>query len=205
MSCLEPRRHQLGTLAAGETTILDVTVRVHGDAASGMVIDDCADAYAISDDPDIGNNESCAETIVGRTTPPSAVVDVRKDGPASAQPGHTISYTVAVTNRGPADAVNVIVSDPVDATVLTLVSLPTGCTGQDGTVACTVGVLAVGASKTFVISVLVGGRTPPGTRFDDCAEARSAATRLNEVSAPWCVQTDVVHLKPALPVVPVTG
>jgi uncharacterized repeat protein (TIGR01451 family) len=194
----------LGTLAAGETTILDITVQVNHGVAAGTLIDNCADAYALTDDPSIDNNQSCSETVVGDKTPPATAIDIVKDGPAAARPGQTIEYTLTVTDRGPADARDLIVSDPIDQTALALgtVTLPSGCARQDDTVTCEAGTLKVGESKTFVITVAVSQHLAPGTRIDDCAEARSTATRLLDPPESWCTETDVA---PPLPAVPVTG
>ena len=42
----------------------------------------------------------------------SADLRVTKSGPATGQRGNNVTYTIVVTNAGPSDAQNVVVTDP---------------------------------------------------------------------------------------------
>jgi uncharacterized repeat protein (TIGR01451 family) len=191
---------RLGTLAPEEIRELDITLRAKPGTA-GSVIENCADAESVTDDPDLLNNESCADTIIGSATPPAARVVITKDGPATAQPGGRVSYTVSVTGHGPDAARDVLVEDPLDAALVTASALPGACSLAARTVICRAGTLAVDETKSFVITVTVGPGVVPGTRLDDCAAASSSVTLLEETPGSWCAQTDVARL----PSVPVTG
>jgi uncharacterized repeat protein (TIGR01451 family) len=211
----------LGTLAAGESVTLNFILHADADADTGTVIENCADAYSDTDDPDVTNAESCTSTVVGAVAPPTADIEVGKDGPATAHPGETVTYVLTVTNHGPADATDLTVSDPLDETFLSPVALPDGCGLRDGTVNCTVDRLAAGESRSFRITVKVNSDAASGTWIENCAEARSTRTLLRDAPDSWCVQTEVrphVPGEPAprpgrpapgrpapLPVVPVTG
>ena len=94
------------------------------------------------------------ETI--NVTVPGADVAIVKTGPALVTEGQTYSYTLAVTNNGPATATGVTVSDPLPANT-TFVSASAGCTLAAGTVTCNVGTLASGAGASFTVTVKAGG------------------------------------------------
>lgn len=193
---------RLGTMAVGVPEVIQVTARANHDA--GRVIHDCAVAYTTTDDPHPENNQSCIDTIVGPGIPPTADLVVTKDAPRAASPGGTVTYTISVTNRGPGNASDVLVQDPVDEPSVAVSALPADCSLADGTVTCHAASLNVGETKTFLITVTVGSRVSIGTRIDDCAAAGSAATLLREPGLSWCVETDVVRTPPP-PTVPVTG
>ena len=72
--------------------------------------------------------------------------------------GGTLTYTVTVTNAGPSDAVNVVVTDTLPAGV-TFVST-SGCTEDpSGVPTCSLGGIANGASANYTITVSVDATT----------------------------------------------
>jgi uncharacterized repeat protein (TIGR01451 family) len=75
---------------------------------------------------------------------------VTKTGPATAFAGSQVSYSVNVTNNGPSDATNVVVTDTLPAGTA-LVS--TTCPG--GTLPCNLGNLTNGASTSFSITISI--------------------------------------------------
>jgi uncharacterized repeat protein (TIGR01451 family) len=70
--------------------------------------------------------------------------------------GDTASFTIVVSNIGTADATNVTLSDPLPAGV-TWTDDSADCSINGGTLSCSFGTLAVGASKTIHVS----GATSP--------------------------------------------
>ena len=70
--------------------------------------------------------------------------------------GDTITYTLEVSNTGPADAIGVTVVDTLPGLV-TFVSASTGCVEAAGVVTCAVGDLAAEASTTLTIVVTANG------------------------------------------------
>jgi uncharacterized repeat protein (TIGR01451 family) len=66
--------------------------------------------------------------------------------------GTDLTYTIAVSNNGPANATGVVLTDTLPADV-TFVSASTGCSPSGNTITCNIGNLANGASTTITITV----------------------------------------------------
>jgi uncharacterized repeat protein (TIGR01451 family) len=181
---------QVGTMKPGETRTYDLTVKVNDDVPAGTVITNCATVdTGTRPETNPDNNSSCTDTYVDPVTP-VADVEVTKTGPATVDAGGTIAYTLSVTNHGPDPATNVIVTDPLAEPLVTVESLPAGCTEISGTVACAAGNLAVGQTKTFTFTVTVADGLAAGTQITDCAQVKSTRTVLRAVRGePSCVQT----------------
>ncbi len=65
-----------------------------------------------------------------------------------------VTYTITITNNGPHDATNVIVTDTLPEEVAFVSATPSGlCSYADGTVTCALGTLADGANTTVTIIV----------------------------------------------------
>ena len=105
--------------------------------------------------------------------------------PNPAQVGSTLTYALTAYNIGDDDAQGVTVTAvlPPSATVL---ALPAGCTRSSSTINCTVGSMAVSASKTFNINVVptksgwtyATGMLRGETVADPSALDNSAASRI---------------------------
>jgi uncharacterized repeat protein (TIGR01451 family) len=104
-------------------------------------------------DPDNSNNNSSVATTVSA----QADLAVVKSGPATAVPGTTVTYSIAVTNNGPDSALAVQLADPTLAG-LAFVSASTPC--QAG-FPCALGDLPNGASTlvsaTFAVAANASG------------------------------------------------
>jgi uncharacterized repeat protein (TIGR01451 family) len=105
--------------------------------------------------------------------------------PAKVIPSSFLTYTVTVTNHGPADAQAVALADVVPAHT-TFVSASTVAgwsnihplSGSTGTVGYTTAALAPGASSTFTIRVQVDNNFPAGT-ISDTAVVSSSPVDVN--------------------------
>jgi uncharacterized repeat protein (TIGR01451 family) len=84
-------------------------------------------------------------------TPPIDLA-IAKTGPASAGPGGAISWTLTVTNNGPAASSGYTVVDTVPAGVTNIASPTPGCTVAGSTVTCVGGTLLVGATFSFTVT-----------------------------------------------------
>src|SRR5262249_23362617 len=81
---------------------------------------------------------------------------ITKDNvPDAVGPGDTLTYVVTVTNRGPQDALGVVVTDVLPPEV-SFVSDTDSCSeGPPGTLTCSLRDIAAGSSKSFDIQVKV--------------------------------------------------
>ena len=193
----------LGTLAAGATsTPVTVTVQVNPAVAPGTVIHNCGSVTSSTADPNIPDATSCADTYIDPPVP-VAQLALAKSGPPTAYAGDTVSYTLSATNLGPDAATDVILTDALDSQ-LTVASLPSGCTASAGTVTCTAGILAVGATAAFSVTATVAAGVAAGTAIQNCASASSVSTVLAPAPQPGCVQT-VIAPPPADIAISATG
>ncbi|NUM44660.1 MAG: S8 family serine peptidase [Anaerolineales bacterium] len=80
-------------------------------------------------------------------------VSITKSAPAEAVVGSEFTYTLEVTNAGPATALDTVVEDTLPAGV-TFVSASAGCTEAAGVVTCDLGDLASGGSAMIEIVVM---------------------------------------------------
>jgi uncharacterized repeat protein (TIGR01451 family) len=100
--------------------------------------------------------------------------------------GHSVTYSITVTNGGPNDAAGLSLVDTFPAgTVFTSITAPTGwtCTtpavGSAGQVNCTAATLGNGASAQFALSVTVNCATPDGTHITNSVTATSTTRNPN--------------------------
>lgn len=78
----------------------------------------------------------------------------KTDSPDPALAGGQLRYTISVTNNGPANATNLVVSDTLPSGV-TFLSRSIPCTGAGSVKTCMIGNLAAGATSTFTIMVQI--------------------------------------------------
>jgi uncharacterized repeat protein (TIGR01451 family) len=109
--------------------------------------------------------------------------------PNSVLPGENLSYTLAVTNLGPASASSVTLTDTLPAGV-TFISASPGCVNLGSQVVCNVGVLSSGDASNFtvVVTPTVGGlltnTLTVASPTPDPNSANNAATNVITVDAP---------------------
>jgi len=86
--------------------------------------------------------------------------------------GTEFTFTIGVTNGGPASAFNVVVTDTLP-TGLTYVSSTDTCTAVAGTVTCKLGNIASGSSTSFDIQVSVDATVAAGSTLTNTATVKS--------------------------------
>jgi uncharacterized repeat protein (TIGR01451 family) len=168
-ACLTPFPCALGTMTAGQSKTITSTFTT-APTFTGTSISNTATVTSTTSDP-AANNSATAVTSFG---PPSTDLAIVKSGPASATTGSTITYTITVSNNGPATATNVTVSDPTPPG-LSFVSAGGSCigafpcnagaltSGQSATITATYNVTAASGSITNTASVSQDGIDPnPG-------------------------------------------
>ncbi len=145
------------TLANAATTTRSVTVTA---APSGTLVNIAA-STATSDDPVPGNNDGSAPAARVTTTVNGADVVTTKTGPATANGGASITYTLTVRNAGPGAATGIVPIDTLPATV-TFVSASNGGVLGAGNVVTwpAIATLGNGASTTRTVTVATPATGP---------------------------------------------
>ena len=156
----------LSSLAAGLNVTLTSTYSIPP-SYSGGAISNTASVSAVENDPNIADNSATA------TTPVGAAADVgilKTTGQSSVSLGQNITYTITVTNSGPAGATGVMVSDTTPPGLTPVSVSGGGCTAFP----CTIGALAVGPPVTITVTYNVPANYA-GTSITNTATVSSAS------------------------------
>ncbi len=162
---------QLGTLLPGQIVVIRVEALVTASATVGQVLSNAATVSSSATDPNPGNNSI---TVTAPVSNQFADLSVRKTGPANAKPGDVVSYAIVVSNAGPSDARDVVITD-TPSPGLSLLTTSGACTALP----CTLPTLAVGATATVNVTARVAATVAPGATLINRAAATSAVPDLN--------------------------
>ena len=146
----------LGTVPNGGTTA--VTVTVHVGAAQLAGLSNTANVTSGVSDPDGTNNSATEPTAVAANANLSVV---KTTAATTVTAGAQVSYTITVTNAGPSDATNVVISDALPAGT-TFVSATGGGTGSGGSVTWALGTLANTAAIGVTVTLQLDATTAGG-------------------------------------------
>jgi uncharacterized repeat protein (TIGR01451 family) len=163
----------IATLTAGSTASFTFTFHIPPDVAPDTFFTNIATVSALTLDPNDENNSAPA-TTAGPSLP-QADLGVMKTGPESAAPDTDVTYTITVSNFGPADASSVSFDDTLPGTMtfgsVTQNSGPafTCPPPQGNAVVCSIATLTAGSTATFTLVGHIPAGTPSGTTFTNTA------------------------------------
>ena len=148
----------IASLALNATANFTLILQVNAGTPSGTNIAETATASATNIVPNLTTNSATATVIVANANSADmAIVKTATPSPTVPQ-GDTLTYTLAVTNNGPASATNVTVTDPLPSAVTFLSATTTAgtCSEAGGTVTCLLGTMANAGTATVTILTLAG-------------------------------------------------
>ena len=183
-----PLSSNVSLLSGGEATFL-VTGMLASNTPPGTITNSATiTPPAAVPDFNLGNNTAIASAPIAA----SANLRVTKSGPADGQIGTNITYTIVVSNTGPSDAQNVVVTDPTPTGLTLVTGLSGPCAAAPG---CTI---PVGSSQTMTITFGI----PPAYAGADPIVNTATASALtpdpnatnNSASASTSLDAPVVNL-----------
>jgi uncharacterized repeat protein (TIGR01451 family)/gliding motility-associated-like protein len=163
----------IGTLNAGASRSMVIVAKVNTNVTQGTVISNTATVTSTTADPVSANNSDTETTAVNAF----ADLAISKSAlSASVIAGENVTYTLNITNNGPSDAVNVVVSDNLPSE-LKFISAETNI-GSWSSSTWDVGTLAADASASITIIARVNTNVPLGTSVINTATVSSLTADL---------------------------
>ncbi|MCH7409817.1 gliding motility-associated C-terminal domain-containing protein [Belliella sp. DSM 111904] len=154
----------LGTIGAGENVALTLILSTMPDLASGTVISNVAIVDCMTDpnspitsDPSLVTVEADADLMITKIAASPTVVA-----------GEDITYTITVSNAGPSDALNVVVTDAIPAST-GFVSADNGGMFEEGVVNWDLGTIASGSSVALTLILSTPSELVAGTIISNIA------------------------------------
>lgn len=139
----------LGTIASGGSVDYTVTVMV-GPSLTGQITNQVSVATS-STESDTTNNSATQDTAVVAVADLS-ITKMDSSDPIISGGNQVLVYTIEVSNAGPSDATNVLVTDTLPA--VAVFQSTTGCQNDPlGVPVCQLGTIAAGASASYTITV----------------------------------------------------
>jgi uncharacterized repeat protein (TIGR01451 family) len=180
----------LGTVNFNSTRTITLTVTVSS-AASGSLTN-TAVVTSTTPDPNPGNNPGTTPVTV--TVPVADLIITKSVTPTTVVAGNTLTYTLVVSNAGPADAANVVVTDTLPATLIFGSATPSASGNVGQAFFWNLGTVNANSTRTIILTALVTG-TASGN-LANTAVVTSTTPDPNPGNNPGTVTTTVT---PALP------
>ncbi|MGA8622528.1 MAG: C25 family cysteine peptidase, partial [Candidatus Sulfotelmatobacter sp.] len=147
-----------GTLAVNSLATFTLVLQVNANTPSGTNIAETSTATATNIVPNLTSNSATALVVVANANSADMSI-VKTASPSPTVPeGDTLTYTLSITNNGPAQATNVTVTDtlPSAVTYQSSISSAGTCSEADGTVTCLLGTMANAGTATVTIVTMAG-------------------------------------------------
>jgi uncharacterized repeat protein (TIGR01451 family) len=166
------------TIAVNAAVSFPLVVRVNPTTIPGTIITNTPSVSSTSGDPNSTNNSATTNVTVASPSQ-SDVSIIKTASPEPVNQGTNLTYTLQVTNGGPAVAQGVIVTDPLPGEVTYTSSFTSqgSCAIAAGTVTCTLGSLSVGSTAVITINV-------NATTFSAAATSTNKASVTSTTSDP---------------------
>ncbi|MGH9494378.1 MAG: C25 family cysteine peptidase, partial [Candidatus Sulfotelmatobacter sp.] len=149
------------SLGVGSNASFTVVLGVNSSTPSGTSITDTATATATNIVPSLTTNTASATVLVASSSSADVAI-VKTATPNPVTEGTPLTYSLSVTNNGPASATTVNVQDtlPSSATYLSSTTAQGTCSEAGGVVTCQLGTMANGGTAIVTILTLP---VQPGT------------------------------------------
>jgi uncharacterized repeat protein (TIGR01451 family) len=151
------------TASGGNTLVGTVVVNGSGTGATvtGLTNGQCYIFSVHSTNAAGTSPESALSAAVCLPIPTGVDQSLTMSAPASINPGSILTYSMVVTNNGPANVVQSLISDSLPAPLASFTSSQGVCQGAPGGLAfsCNLGSLVAGGSATVTVSVNLGSLT----------------------------------------------
>ena len=179
----------LGGLASGDSAMVRITVQVDLAAQNGAELTNMAVVGSGTPDPDGSNNDGSATVTVRDPQPDEADLAIDKTGegevvsvgptvtvtPDEVTAGRRLTWTLYVSNAGPATATGVVVTDTLPAGT-SFVSASVACdTSGLPQLVCVLPDLASGANTSFTVTADVDALLADGALLDNTAAVGGTA------------------------------
>ncbi|MBJ7471002.1 MAG: DUF11 domain-containing protein [Solirubrobacteraceae bacterium] len=147
---------ELGTLAVGDAVQITLTTNVP-ESLGGQTVTNRATVTGTEPDPTPTDNEASATTTISVKPADTAQLSITKTANGPARVGLPLTYTITVTNNGPADAPQTVVTDALRGSVEFRSATPEQgtCTEAAGTLTCDLGLVKNGQTVRISVTVMV--------------------------------------------------
>ena len=186
-----------------------LTVTTTPSTPQGTPVTVPASITSTTSDPD-SNDNSAALTVLLVW---QSNLSVAKSGPASAFTGAQLVYTIAISNPGPSNAADVVVTDTFAAPLrfVSIVAAGWSCVtpavGSPGTVSCSKAEIPVGTTNLTLTLDTAPSTAPTNVTNDVSVSAASdpAGPRVSSATTALTASADLTIAKSAAPPTPVAG